>query len=323
VPLRTDALPPRVRARRVARRSSIASRASARDAPARRTRTALLTATASRDSAPRFLAPAPIHRVPTCNPDATATLGKDIEMQARSLQSYFLWTTLFGGGVLLACGTTSGAPSNPGGACPQGTMLCPTCGDGAGYCALACSEVECPTIPDGASGDEGSAIGASDGGGPCPGVASTLCSDCSGMAFCVSGGCPAQTCPLREAGAAPADAGSCDACGPGQLCVHPSCAGGNAPPCSALNDAGGCAAGWTYSPLCQFYGGTSMTGPGCRPPPCVPPPAFCVDPPAACGSTAKCSCLPTNVCEVSLPGNVITGGQCQGVNGLVVSCGSA
>jgi hypothetical protein len=213
-------------------------------------------------------------------------------MRARLFQPHCLGAILLGAGVLIACGTTSGAQSASG-ACPQGMTLCPTCNGDPGFCASACTGGICNDLIDGAVGDE-----------PSPTVTD-------------AGSSPS------DAGASPADAGGCDACGAGQLCVHPSCGGGTALPCYDLNDAGGCATGWTYSTVCQFYGGTATTGPGCRPPPCIPPPPFCVDVPTACGTTAKCACLPDNVCQVTLPGNVVTGGQCLSVSGPVVSCGSA
>ena len=125
---------------------------------------------------------------------------------------------------------------------------------------------------------------------------------------------------MSGSGPEPGDAGGCSACGAGQLCVYPSCGGGTAQPCSALNDAGGCPVGWSYSNQC-LNGITAS--PGCMPPPCVPPPPFCVDLPATCNGTANCSCLPNNVCEVMLPGNAYTGGQCLFVHAAVVSCGSA
>jgi hypothetical protein len=202
--------------------------------------------------------------------------------------------------------------------------LCTTCPGGVPFCSQACPAIACPILDagpevDGAPGDAGRDAAATG----CPATASTACIDCGGTGFCVSGPCPALNCAEVDSGAAP-DAGGagCGGCGAGQLCVHPSCGGGNAPPCDRLDDAGGCAAGWTYSATCQFTG--SLTpGPGCRPPPCVPPAPFCASVPASCGGSVRCTCLPNNVCTVTLPGGGITGGQCQSVSGQTVTCGSA
>jgi hypothetical protein len=153
---------------------------------------------------------------------------------------------------------------------------------------------------------------------------------CGSPAGAPSGGGDGGVEDSRPAEAAAGDAASPDsdaaqgggtcACGVGQICVHPSCGGGVAPACEMTNDAAACPAGWTYSPTCQFSG-LSMTGPGCRPPPCVPPAPFCADIPASCGTNVNCGCLPSNVCS---PAGGSTGGSCGAVdNGTDVVCGSA
>jgi hypothetical protein len=101
-------------------------------------------------------------------------------------------------------------------------------------------------------------------------------------------------------------------CASDQICVHPGCGGGVPPACSALNDAGACPSGWTYSSSCYNL---PTAGPGCLPPPCVPPPAFCFNIPAGCGSPITCSCLPGNICA---------GGGCGLIeNGTDVVCMAA
>jgi hypothetical protein len=99
----------------------------------------------------------------------------------------------------------------------------------------------------------------------------------------------------QTTGGATGSTAVCDAqpCASNQLCVHPGCGSGVPPACSALNDAGACPSGWTYSSSCYNL---PAAGPGCLPPACVPPPAFCVDIPAGCGSPITCSCLPPNIC---------------------------
>jgi hypothetical protein len=102
-------------------------------------------------------------------------------------------------------------------------------------------------------------------------------------------------------------------CTSNQICVHPSCGGGIAPACIMLNDGGLCPSGWTYSSFCNNL---LSSGPGCRPPPCVNPPAFCASIPAGCGNAITCGCLPTNVCSGS--------GSCGLIqNGTDVVCMSA
>jgi hypothetical protein len=98
-------------------------------------------------------------------------------------------------------------------------------------------------------------------------------------------------------------------CSSNQVCVHPSCGGGNLA-CDRLPDGGQCAAGWTYHALCSLSSGGS--GSGCEPPPCTPLPSFCADVPSACGGTPTCTCLPSNICQghgqcgiISAGGNVM------------------
>ena len=102
-------------------------------------------------------------------------------------------------------------------------------------------------------------------------------------------------------------------CSTNQICVHPTCAGGVPLQCAALNDAGACPSGWTYDAQCASM---PSPKPGCRPPPCVDPPAFCTNIPSSCGSNLTCSCLPTTICNNS--------GSCGLIqNGNSVICMSA
>ena len=106
-------------------------------------------------------------------------------------------------------------------------------------------------------------------------------------------------------------------CTSGQICVHPSCAGGTPPPCIPLAvDGGQCPSGWTQT-LCQGGNGSTQ---GCLPPPCTPPDQFCAPLPSTCAGAPSCTCLPSTVC---MPNGATTGGQCQFVNGRVVMCGAA
>lgn len=114
------------------------------------------------------------------------------------------------------------------------------------------------------------------------------------------------------AGAQGTPCGSTGTCSAGQVCVHPSCGGGTAS-CERMLDGGQCPSGWTYTGSCASSG-----GPGCEPPPCTPPAAYCADVPSACSGSPTCSCLPANVCTE----NGGSGG-CQFTNGSDVSCGSA
>ena len=101
-------------------------------------------------------------------------------------------------------------------------------------------------------------------------------------------------------------------CASNQLCIHPTCAGGVAPACIALNDAGACPSGWTLDNNCSNL----TTRPGCRPPTCVNPPPFCASIPGACGTSITCGCMPANICS----GN----GSCGLIqNGKDVVCMSA
>ena len=130
------------------------------------------------------------------------------------------------------------------------------------------------------------------------------CAGCEpGTGACYTGGCPGVFCP-------PSDAGRCGAraCTGSELCVHPSC--GGAPPfCDPLPDGGTCPSGWTYRALCNSG---QVQGPGCEPPPCTPPAAYCLTRPASCGATPTCACLPADVCN--------GGGSCGAVGGSDVVC---
>jgi hypothetical protein len=108
-----------------------------------------------------------------------------------------------------------------------------------------------------------------------------------------------------------------DDCGPDEVCVHPGC-GGGVPICEPASDSGTCPPGWRYG-LCVRSAPSSQ--PGCAPPPCTPPPAYCIHRPAACsGASVTCLCLPSNVCN-GPDGGSPYGGQCGFVSQGGVSCG--
>jgi len=100
-------------------------------------------------------------------------------------------------------------------------------------------------------------------------------------------------------------------CGANQICVSPSC-GSGVQVCLPLGDAGQCPAGFKRTDQCS-----PGSGPGCVPPPCEPPPPFCVDIPSACGATPTCSCLAANVCQQQ---NGQYGGTCATVSNGRVFC---
>ena len=99
-----------------------------------------------------------------------------------------------------------------------------------------------------------------------------------------------------------------------QLCIRPYCGGGTAPPCLTPLDGGGCPVGFTYVSSCppEMLG----RGSGCTPVPCVDPPPFCLDVPAACSAKLTCTCLPQDVCGTG-------GGMCMMISGSIVQCGAA
>jgi hypothetical protein len=163
----------------------------------------------------------------------------------------------------------------------------------------------------------GGSGGGSGGGGGTGGCAPNhvWCSGCEpGTGACYPGGCPGVACPPPDGG--PGGTGGSALCGAractsSELCVHPGC-GGTAPQCIAVPDGGQCPDGWTYRAICNRG---QTTGPGCEEPPCTPPTPFCITPPASCGATVTCSCLPANVCQ--------TGGTCAVVSNGEVVCLSA
>jgi hypothetical protein len=85
---------------------------------------------------------------------------------------------ILSGVLVAACGTDTSTLGAPG---ADGAPPSPSADGGPEDAAKA--------------GDAGGAEG-----GACPATAPTYCLDCSGGGFCVSGTCPATTCPVRDAG---------------------------------------------------------------------------------------------------------------------------
>jgi len=113
------------------------------------------------------------------------------------------------GALLAACsgGTSQGATA---GTCGQGETYC-SGRNGGGFCASACPEFACPVA------DAGSTDSASADGAVCPAATPLYCTDCNGGGFCVNGGCPATSCPARDASPLAATS-SCPAPVPGTRC---------------------------------------------------------------------------------------------------------
>jgi hypothetical protein len=109
-------------------------------------------------------------------------------------------------------------------------------------------------------------------------------------------------------------------CAATQICVYPGCGGGTRPLCLPLGDAAACPPNYTYYSNCPLAPLSVLTGPGCDPPPCVPPSPYCLDIPAACAGQPSCACLPASVCAVD--GGT---GQCTPYSGPMssVRCMSA
>ena len=247
-----------------------------------------------------------------------------------------------------AAGTTSGSDGASDNGCAAGLIYCPAC-HGGGVCLEldTCPAIGCPSDDSGSGSSSGgggsSGAGGSSGGGEaggpdaasdldaapadanaadasgCTGAMPDYCVDCNGGGFCVSGGCPFIRCPVHDAGldaspiaeAGAGDAGqtACGNCGANQVCLHPGC-GGALPPCTPVDaGASACPAGYTYSPNCWNGKGS---GPGCSPPPCVPPAPHCADIPASCASQLTCACFNS--------ANLCNGMACGIVSGRDVSC---
>jgi hypothetical protein len=91
-------------------------------------------------------------------------------------------------------------------------------------------------------------------------------------------------------------------CAPGQFCMYDS--PGVAPPCTSLNDAGGCTAPAMYMASCPSTGGR----PGCFVE-IQPWPIGCIDVPAACTASTSCSCLSKDPCMQGCPCGVVQQGS--------------
>ena len=201
--------------------------------------------------------------------------------------------------LLCECGSSTPSPASNEGdgaagdlGCPSGDVYCAGC-HGGGFCSTHCPAVACPAM---AASDEGSSSGGADsssgsssglqaragdartppdatsladataeGGNGCPSGMPNYCADCNGGGFCVSGGCPVATCPVRDAGtdAAPPDSSTSDVSIPSV-------------PCGA---DGGCVAP-NYCFVLSCGGGAQAPGtPACTPPPpvCAPLSSECAD----------------------------------------------
>jgi hypothetical protein len=118
---------------------------------------------------------------------------------------------------LTACGSSgieAGSDASVTSGCAAGETYCSSCA-GGGFCSVSCPAVACPVRDSGLT----DAAGSSDGGA-CPASAPSSCPDCNGGWFCVSGACPATTCPR-----APEDAGA-DAVGFALTSLDEPCEGG-------------------------------------------------------------------------------------------------
>jgi hypothetical protein len=236
------------------------------------------------------------------------------------LQLVAILAALIAGGCSSSDATAT-TTQKDGNGCAAGEIYCSGC-NGGGFCSQGgCPNFQCPApIPDSGRADDAASGDATIVDAAGCGSSMTSCIDCNGGAFCVSGACPKTTCPARDAGTSgDADANSdataraCDdqTCGVNQFCVHPTCGGGIPTPCSPTNDAGTCPSGWMYQPQCLQLGGGGPK-PGCLPPRCTDPPAFCIDIPPTCGAMPMCGCLPIFVCKGH--------GQCGAIRGSDVVC---
>lgn len=126
------------------------------------------------------------------------------------------------GGCLPACGSIGSTPDAMGGdgasngpGCGAAEVYCTAC-DGGGFCSQQCPRLACPLADDAGAAEAGAAEAGADAtvdasrseGGVCPASAPAYCLDCNGGGFCVSGSCPATTCPVRDSGASPPPDGS-------------------------------------------------------------------------------------------------------------------
>jgi hypothetical protein len=211
-----------------------------------------------------------------------------------------------GGGRGGGAGAVGGQSGGGGtGGCAPNQIWCPGCEPGTGACYVGgCPGIAC--LPDGGAGTVGSGglsgTGGTGGRGGTTGSGGRVGS-AGGAGHGGSGG-----------GAAGAGGAAACGCTSGEICVRPSC-GGTALACIAVPDGGLCPSGYTYNSFCTSIEFSSGPGPGCQPPPCTPPPSYCLAVPASCGSPVTCSCLPSNVCQ--------GGGACGLISAGEVLCVSA
>jgi hypothetical protein len=120
---------------------------------------------------------------------------------------------------LAACGSSGGTGAGPDasttGGCVAGETYCSSCA-GGGFCSASCPEVACPVSGSGLT----DAAGSGADGGACPSTTPSSCPDCNGGWFCVSGACPATTCPRA------ADDAGADAVGFALTSLDEACEGG-------------------------------------------------------------------------------------------------
>jgi hypothetical protein len=145
------------------------------------------------------------------------------------------WATaaLVSVGSLAACASAAGSMSGGTQGCAAGEVYCATC-NGGGFCSSqGCPAYACPVVgpaaaeagADAGSVDDAASVDDANGtdSGLCPADKPSYCLDCSGGGFCVSGPCPASTCPVRDAGALPSDGGADAGCRSNADCPNSTC----------------------------------------------------------------------------------------------------
>jgi hypothetical protein len=181
-------------------------------------------------------------------------LGRDVgSLRGRlrsdpKLKSACAWAAA----MIVGCGSNGGSSggfeaSNQT-SCPPGDVYCGAC-DGGGFCSNACPEIVCLANANDGGARDGGAVA---DGGTCPARAASACLDCNGGNFCVTGNCPATTCPAADAGAdARSDSSRIPIDAASHCCIPLSCEGLNCEcgscPISVCGmgtmDCGGCEGG--------------------------------------------------------------------------------
>ncbi|MGA2447050.1 MAG: hypothetical protein ABTD50_00065 [Polyangiaceae bacterium] len=162
-------------------------------------------------------------------------------------------------------------PGDDAGPCPAGQVSCGGCNGQSPYCAWGCP-LACAMTLDEASSDVWIGDDAAVDGAALVDTAGTEASADSTSSF--------------DGAATPCGVATCP---PDYVCVQQVGGGGPVASCGALDEAGACPSGLSYTSSCPATVGGADGGPGCLP--TTTTTGLCIARPPSCGASLSCACL--------------------------------